>query len=267
MNSKLKSFLQKSTNKLGYKIIPVKQGFPKDMDPNFKRIYTQCKDFTMTPIERMYALYKSVQYVIQANIEGDFVECGAWKGGSSMIIALTLLELGVTDRNIYIYDTYEGMAKPTEQDKNIVSESSALDKWNSLQQDNHNAWCYSSLEEVKKNMLSTNYPAENIIFVKGKVEETIPNTIPEKVSLLRLDTDWYESTKHELLHLYPLLLNQGVLLIDDYGCWAGSKKAVDEYLQKNQIAILLQRTDADGGRISIKTTTKNEHKTTISQGI
>lgn len=98
-------------------------------------------------------------------------------------------------------------------------------------------------------MQSTNYPAEMLVFIKGKVEDTIPKTMPKHIALLRLDTDWYESTKHELLHLYPLLSKSGVLIIDDYGYWAGSKKAVDEYFSKGEM--LLNRIDYTS-RIAIK---------------
>jgi len=111
---------------------------------------------------------------------------------------------------------------------------------------------FASLSEVKKNMFSTGYPQENLVFIKGKVEDTVPTRVPPQIALLRLDTDWYESTKHELNYLYPLLVKQGVLIIDDYGYWAGSKKAVDEYISQNNVPILLNRIDHTG-RIGVKT--------------
>jgi O-methyltransferase len=83
------------------------------------------------------------------------------------------------------------------------------------------------------------------------VEDTIPASVPEQIALLRLDTDWYESTKCELEILFPRLVKGGVIIIDDYGCWQGARKAVDEYFNKNNIAILLNRMD-DTGRIGIK---------------
>ena len=114
----------------------------------------------------------------------------------------------------------------------------------------HNSWCYANLEEVKKNMQTTSFSDEKLIYVKGKVEDTIPEKMPDKISLLRLDTDWYESTKHELTHLYPKVCKSGVLIIDDYGTWAGSKRAVDEYFQDSPI--LLNRIDS-GNRLAVKT--------------
>ena len=204
----------------------------------------------MTSVERMYGLFKAVEYLIDSNISGDFVECGVWKGGSTMLIANTLIQLNSNDRKIYLYDTFEGMPEPTENDYYISNKKThAVDRWKKQQKQDINTWCFTPLTEVKNNMYSTGYPKNKIIFIKGKVENTIPKTIPSEIALLRLDTDWYESTKHELIHLYPLLSKNGVLIIDDYGHWAGAKKAVDEYFSKN--FILLNRIDYTG-RIGIK---------------
>lgn len=221
------------------------------IEGDFLEIYNLCKNYTMTSPERMYSLYKATKYVIDANISGDFVECGVWKGGSAMVIAATLKKIGVTNRNIYLYDTFEGMSEPTEYDvKNAPGGGTSIkDFWQQNQKNDINEWCYSSLEEVSNNLNKTGYPSDLFKLTKGKVEETIPDVIPIKIALLRLDTDWYESTKHELIHLFPILEDSGVLIIDDYGSWAGAKKAVDEYFIP--IPILLNRVDTTG-RIGIK---------------
>jgi hypothetical protein len=104
---------------------------------------------------------------------------------------------------------------------------------------------------VRNNVCGTGYPREKLHFVVGKVEDTIPATMPRKIALLRLDTDWYDSTKHELSHLFPLLRPQGVLIVDDYGHWQGARKAVDEYFAAHQTGILLHRIDYTG-RIAVK---------------
>ena len=83
------------------------------------------------------------------------------------------------------------------------------------------------------------------------MENTLPGVMPKEISLLRLDTDWYESTKREMNNLFPLLEENGVLIIDDYGHWAGCKKAIDEYIKENDLCVLLNRIDQTG-RISIK---------------
>jgi hypothetical protein len=211
-------------------------------DTAFVSLLRQVKPFTMTSAERLYALHKAVIYTIEKGLPGDFVECGVWKGGSSMMIALTLKQCGITDRALYLYDTFEGMSDPTENDVSVVG-----DKADALLQENDKSagiWAYSGLEEVKANMQKTGYPADRIHYVKGKVEETIPGVIPANIALLRLDTDWYESTRHELIHLYPLLATQGVMIIDDFGHWEGAKKAVVEYFEGQPL--LLNRLDYTG---------------------
>jgi len=196
-----------------------------EQDKKFWTIYNKVKDQTLVPVERSYTLYQALKYIIKNNIEGDLVECGVWKGGSSMLMAYTLLEAGVSDRKIYLYDTFEGMNQPRANDR-----QEEKDQWErSKVSETLNTMCYSPIEEVKANMGKTGYPMENIILVKGKVEETLPGTLPLRISLLRLDTDWYASTKHELIHLYPLLVQHGVLIVDDYGAWQGARKATDEY--------------------------------------
>ena len=223
-----------------------------DMEPAFMKICEFCKPYTMTTIERMYAIFKAVQYITENNIEGDFVECGVWRGGSSMMIAKALIHFGVSDRKIYLYDTYEGMSAPTSKDVTHEGNSAqTLLEEEISNKKNASIWAIAGLEDVKKNLHLTAYPEKQLIFVKGKVEDTIPKTIPAKISLLRLDTDWYESTRHELIHLYPVLVNKGVLIIDDYGHWRGSREATDQYFKQTQQSILLNRIDYTG-RLGLK---------------
>ena len=205
-------------------------------------IINSCKNFTMTGQERLLSVIESVRYIIKNNIQGDLIECGVWKGGSSMAVALTLSSLNIFDKTIYLYDTFEGMTKPTDidKDKNGKSPSEILSEENYK---TSNYWAISPFNEVFQNMKQTNYPLDKIIFVKGDVENTIPNTIPKSISFLRLDTDWYESTLHELTHLYPLVSKDGITIIDDYGYWQGSKIATDKYFENNELSPFLHRVD------------------------
>jgi hypothetical protein len=216
-----------------------------DMNSNkeFMKFHNQCKQFTMTSKQRLFALYEAVNYIKKHNVEGDIVECGVWRGGSSMMAALALKN--DYTRDLYLYDTFEGMNAPTEDDVNMVGEV-AEGTWQGRDK------CEAEIEEVRKNMVLTKYPDQKIKCIAGMVEDTIPKTIPEKISILRLDTDWYESTYHELVNLYPKLVKGGVLIIDDYGHWQGAKKAVDQYFEENNVPILLNRIDYTG-RIAIKT--------------
>jgi hypothetical protein len=205
--------------------------------------------FTSTSKERIFALRRSVEYIVEHDVPGDVVECGVWKGGSMMAVARTLVELGAR-RKLYLFDTFEGMSEPTDLDRDWRGDAAA-DHLASGKKDTHWVWAYSPLEEVKRNVSDTGYDPSQIVFVKGKVEDTIPGNAPEQIALLRLDTDWYESTYHELLHLYPRLSVGGVLLIDDYGHWEGARKAVDQYVAEKQLKLLLNRIDYTG-RVGVK---------------
>jgi O-methyltransferase len=221
-----------------------------DLEEEFLGEYLRCAPFTMTSIERMYALYSSVRYIVNCDVPGAIVECGVWRGGSMMLAAETLLALGHTDRQLYLYDTFKGMPQPTARDISYRGDS-AERKWRSRQRKDVNEWSRASLGEVRRNVQRTGYPAERVQFVAGRVEETIPKEAPDRIGLLRLDTDWYESTYHELVHLFPRLEVGGVLIIDDYGHWRGAREAVDEYLLENDAPILLTRVDYTG-RVGVK---------------
>ena len=162
-----------------------------------------------------------------------------------MLSALTLISLNDLKKKIYLYDTFEGMPEPTDKDIDIhgVLYSKLWEKEKEI--------LSVSLDEVKQNMLSTGYPENNISLIKGMVEDTLPETAPDNISLLRLDTDFHDSTYHELVHLYPRLSPGGVLIIDDYGTWKGSRKATDAYIKESGTKILLQRIDVTG-RMGIK---------------
>jgi O-methyltransferase len=215
-------------------------------------LYRKLTPFTMTSPERMCGLIGAVRYVVQNQIPGDIVECGVWRGGSMMSVAHTLLALEATDRHLHLFDTYAGMTAPSEKDTSRFGESDPKEHYTtSLSADGTSNWSFASLEEVKRNLLSTGYPADRIHFTMGPVEQTIPDHAPETISLLRLDTDFYASTKHEMEHLFPRLVQSGVLLLDDYGHWEGQRIAVDEYLKANKLPLLLSRLDYTG-RIGVK---------------
>jgi O-methyltransferase len=227
------------------------QAFPADFDETLIKIIREVRSYTQTSPERLCALHEAVKYVTINQIPGDIVECGVWRGGSMMAVARTLQALKAFHRHLYLFDTFEGMTQPSSQDVAVTGVTATELLQSQPKEDSTSVWCYASLAEVKASVLSTGYEAQNIHFIKGKVEETIPNSAPESISILRLDTDWYESTRHELEHLFPRLSVGGVLIIDDYGHWQGARKAVDEYIQQNKINLLLNRIDYTG-RIGIK---------------
>lgn len=191
-----------------------------ESDKVFMEIHKACDPYTMTPIEVQYALYQACKYIVQAGINDSFVECGVWRGGSAMIAAKTLLALKKCIL-FKLYDTYEGMTEPGKEDINYAGVSGdRLYK---------SRYLVATLDEVKRNFRSTGYPDEPIVsYIKGDIRKTIPDK-HERISILRLDTDFYDSTKIELEKLYPCLVPGGVLIIDDVGHWQGSAKAMEEY--------------------------------------
>jgi hypothetical protein len=226
----------------------------RDMDPAFASILEQSRRFTMTSVERMYALYKAIEYIEMARIPGAIVECGVWRGGSIMVALATLVMLGKTDREIYLFDTFEGLPRP-DDDKDVdILGNRAINGWlpHSRGSEQSN-WAYASLDDVRANVATTGYPTKRIHFIKGMVENTLPAQAPDKIALCRLDTDWYASTRHEMNHLYPRLVLGGTLIIDDYGHFRGARDAVDEYLAETRSPLLLHRVDYSG-RVGVKIT-------------
>jgi len=228
----------------------VKPAHATDFSDTDIAIINAVAPYTMTSPERIVGLVRAIEHLVQAGISGNIVECGVWKGGSTMAAALTLLRLGDSGRTLHLFDTFEGMPPAAEIDRDYAGRPADENKQGSpwLTGD---AWCFAGLEEVQKNLTSTGYPAERLRFVPGRVETTIPEHAPERIALLRLDTDWYESTRHELEHLYPRLVPGGVLILDDYGYWQGARHATDEYLGRLEKRPLLCRIDSCA-RIAVK---------------
>ena len=208
------------------------------MEPEFLEIYERCTAYTMLGFERMYDLYVATRYIVRHGVEGSFVQCGVWKGGSAMLIALTLDKMR-TRRQMYLCDTYEGMAAPGPQDVDWTGRAT-LSKGD----------ISSAMPDTMTNLLSTGYPEQYLHFVQGAVEDTIPAQTPDKIALLHLDTDFYSSTYHSLRFLYPKLSVSGVLAIDDYGGWRGAKQATDQYFEEQDLSLLMLKHGA--GRIALK---------------
>lgn len=199
--------------------------------------------YTMTSTERINELFNSLEYIRINKIDGDFVECGVWKGGNILGIMEYLYYHNIIDRKVWLYDTFQGMTQPEDIDVDLKNQN-ALDI---LQ----HVLCYSPLDEVKKNLSNSKFPINNVKYIVGDICETLnhKNNLPNKISLLRLDTDWYKSTKKEMDILYPYLIKDGVLIVDDYGHWKGSKIAIDEYFLTHNIPAIIQKIDYTGVKI------------------
>lgn len=255
----IKTIVRKAVRGLGYELVKVspqkpnhsKTQYPSDFEKESFKIIKLVKEQTMTSIERLNSLVNGTKYIVRNNIEGTIVECGVWRGGSMMAVAYALQELSSLHRDLYLFDTYEGMSPPTDKDVTHFNVNAQILLDSQDEKEREAYICHATLEDVRNNIYSTNYPKDKIHFVRGKVEDTIPSQAPEKIALLRLDTDWYESTRHELEHLFPRLVPGGVIIIDDYGYWKGCKEATDEYIEMHKIPLLLNRIDSTG-RAGIK---------------
>lgn len=219
-----------------------------DRDSLFTNLFAQTREYTMTSKEVMFSTYQAARYVAQRGIAGDVVECGVWRGGSALLAALTIQKLAQAEkrrwfggtkpeRKFWLYDTFEGMTVPTGRDVDIdgITARAYMETYA-----DHGKWCYADEADVRRVFHSNGIADSDIKLVKGDVVSTLKQHKPDRIAMLRLDTDWYESTKVELETLFPRLSVGGVLIIDDYGHWEGAREAVDEYFANNP-SVLLNR--------------------------
>lgn len=234
--------------RVGLRLGSTRAGLPVGDDPivdfplEWKKTISATKNYTMVSAERTGALIQAVEHVVATAVPGAIVECGVWRGGSSMTAALTLKRLGEL-RDVYLFDTFEGMSRPTAidlADEKVREFGTA---------DDHHGALRIGIEEVTAAMGLTGYPKDRVRLVKGMVEDTVPGQAPEQIALLRLDTDFYESTRHELEQLFPRLARGGILIIDDYDI-AGARRAVDEFFAGQ--GVFLHRLDYTG-RLVVRT--------------
>ena len=252
----IKRLIKRSLARAGLQISPTLSSSIRDNNPDITdtewEIYSRVSRCTMLSVEGILANIRAVNHILRSRVAGDIVECGVWRGGSSMAMALALAQANDTSRALWMYDTYAGMTNATANDVDHKGDGAAGLLARARQdKDLEDNWvvAYAGLEQVKSNMASTGHPLNRIRFIKGPVEETVPREAPEAIAILRLDTDWYESTLHELIHLYPRLSPGGILIIDDYGHWQGARKAVDEYFK--QAPLFLNRIDYSA-RLGVK---------------
>jgi O-methyltransferase len=203
-----------------------------DLEPQFLTLYEQCNQYTTSSWEVLYALYKSIQYMVTNRIPGDVVQCGVLRGGSMKLVAHALLSLGDTHRTFFLYHTVS----------DLPDLGARMDPASNKTEDNRPKeakWAYPAAG-IRETVATSGYPMEKLKLVQGAVEQTLPGMIPDQIALLRLDGAWYSSIRHEIEHLYPRLSPQGILIIDGYGN-DEARRAVDEYFSKIEKKPLLQR--------------------------
>jgi O-methyltransferase len=243
--------------KFGYELVrtgPARADRDRNPDVSEREwaIYSTVAPFTMLSLERVIANVRAIDHIVRYRIPGDIVECGVWRGGSAMAMLLALEEREGEQRRMWLYDTFAGMTPPTPADLTHDGMAGARLLEEARQQERLEeslVAAYASLEDVRRNIEAHVRTAGRVRFVEGPVERTIPAEMPDRIAVLRIDTDWYESTRHELIHLYPRLEPGGILIIDDYGHWQGARAAVDEYFEGTPV--FLHRIDYTG-RLIVK---------------
>jgi len=244
--------VQGGLRRFGYELRPLSSRRPRDYGDDDTALFESVAPYTMTTPESVKTLAEAVRHVASTGVPGVIVECGVWRGGSMMAAALTLLKLGRTDIDLYLFDTFDGMTEPTERDVAWTGESATAQLEHEPPSDDSHLWARAGMDVVRTAMESTGYPMARVHLVQGPVEETLPAQAPQQIALLRLDTDWYESSLHELLHLYPRLSPGGILILDDYGWWEGVREATDEYFAVAGDRPFLVRIDDGGVRLAVK---------------
>ena len=208
-----------------------RRSYPEIESSLFWSAYQRCSPFSLLHVPGFYNLYQSLRYIAANRLAGAAVECGCFLGGAAAFMGLLRREWALDGLEIILYDTFEG---PPVGCSDIFTGGRLIETPSRLP--NYERQVEATLRDILGSL-------DGIRLVVGLVEDTVPRTIPEAVALLRLDTDFYESTKVELEHLYPRLVPGGVLIVDDYGSFQGSRRATDEYLGRLARPPLLNRID------------------------
>lgn len=259
----IKNNIKKGINFLGYDITLLSQKPDNKLEywQEAKQAISMVKQNTMLSDLKLATLYEQVIYCEKNNIEGDYVECGVWKGGAVGIIATANLKYGQQRRHIHLFDSFDDICEPITE----IDGKQAMKDIESLygrKVDNYKGELkplsgiydsrggHGTIETCKELIVEKiRYPKEYLYFHEGWFQETLPIVAPvlKKIALLRLDADWYTSTKICLEYLFDKVVIGGIIIIDDYGRYDGCKKAVDEFLVTKHQTVLLNYADYQDG--------------------
>ncbi|MDO8431599.1 MAG: TylF/MycF/NovP-related O-methyltransferase [Candidatus Binatus sp.] len=219
--------------------------FGYDEEAAIKRAASMVMNHTMVSFHRLASLWAQVRYLDRYSLAGSMVECGVWKGGAAGLMALAHLhDRSRADRDLHLFDSWEGLPEPrAERDGQRALDYASGHASGALKPIGQ---CVSSMQEVSDLLESKiGYPRDLLHYHKGWFQETLAagGASLGEISLLRLDGDWYDSTKICLEELYPRVTKHGVVVIDDYGHWAGCRTAVDEFIATLAAPIILHRVD------------------------
>jgi hypothetical protein len=198
----------------------------------FGCLYKQVSPFSMMSHARLKGIFRGVRDVVRRKVKGDLVECGTARGGCSALMGLTCRQIQ-TSRKIWVYDTFEGLPAPTQEDPDF-------DLAKSFEGD-----CRGDYDEVRE-LFERFQILDDVQMVKGLFQDTLPSSEIQQIALLHLDGDWYDSTWVCLEQLYDKVTPGGVIQIDDYGHWAGARKALHKFFDQRKIQVDLQYLDYTG---------------------
>lgn len=181
---------------------------------------------TMIGLRRLENIQQCVETILKDGIPGDLMEAGVWRGGATILMRAILQVHKISDRRVWVADSFEGMPPPDSQ-KYPHDEGLFLNQFPQLA---------VSLEQVKANFTKYGLLDEQVMFLKGWFKETLPTAPIEQLALLRVDGDLYESTMTTLTYLYPKLASGGFVIVDDFGDIAACREAVNDYREAQGIA-------------------------------
>jgi O-methyltransferase len=223
-------------------------------EDEIKRSVALVASYTMVNFERLATLWEQVRYLDRFRIAGALVECGVWRGGAVGMMALAHLhDLTAPSRELHLFDSFQGLPEPQRDADGPAAVKLAEGASNgSLRPIGH----FAASQEASREMLEqvVRYPAELLHYHAGWFQNIVPRDAPTlgQIALLRLDGDFYQSTRVCLENLYSHVAKGGLVVIDDYGDWQGCRRAVDEFLATQAQPILLNRIDYLGARYWIK---------------
>jgi O-methyltransferase len=224
----------------------IRAPFGYDDEAEVRKVLPLVRNYTMVSFERLATLWLQVQYLDHHNVSGAFVECGVWRGGAVALMALAHLHsVSSAWRQMHLFDSWQGLPEPdADLDGKSAVEYAGGARNGALRSVDR---CVASLEETRDLLESkVLYPSSLIHYHAGWFQETVPHTEVGEIALLRLDGDWYESTRICLEHLYTNVVSGGVVVLDDYGLWAGCRRATDEFLVRQPHPIMLHHIDYSG---------------------
>lgn len=196
---------------------------PSDENRKLSQAILKAKaGYTMVSVPRLHNLYQRVREANDRNIAGDIVECGCWHGGSAAVMASANLVTG-TERTSWLFDSFEGLPQPGENDGQYEHDFF------------YDGWCKGHTDKVREIFQKVGIPAQNLKIVPGWFEDTLPHVPIERIAVLHVDADWYDSVKLVLETFYERVSPGGFVVIDDYYVWPGCKQAVDEFLKTQNI--------------------------------